>query len=260
MPRLIITMKGIIPQLVVSGLPSGVAQRGVAVNALQGLLPANGWGKIPAHQCFITASDPFVFSELKNALPIPDTSVVTVEGLPVAGLVLFNWRITVGNAASGQGFTRLTGLPSLIQMYPAMTLQSVVTSATMPDPSVAVCNIDMTAGTVEALQYDTGSTNAGWYAQWTVETDGDPVVNFESANGTANVTLRDGDSFDISNSTSDGSDKSEDYALNFVLAQGGVPPIGDTHAPPQAVLSSTEGIPGTYAYGTSTSCSVTTYP
>jgi hypothetical protein len=250
MPSITIDMIGLIVQIQppVLSVP-GVLQRAVAVNGEHPPARPVGWaGGFEPHQVFITADDT-VLGELSARLGLPTTLVFPVTGPQVPGMLLSGWGITIADPVPDQLFTsQAPVLPQLVTWYPEMELLPTVGSPTpLAAPQVSVF-VDMTAGQTQAIQFRDGG---GYHMRWIVQTIDQPTVNFQPAAGDPiGVTLADGASFTINNLTVNQSDDYYDFGLNFLLAVGGIPPWDVLNPPPVDIEQD----------GTSTSCSVTTYP
>ena len=102
-------------------------------------------------------------------------------------------------------------------------------------PKRAACFVDMRKGKLAATQFNRG----GWYTTWTIPTNSDPQLRFLSGDRTVTVTLpstlRDVPLSDglpgvlvLRNSAVPSilgliSDSRNDFALNYLLRDGGIP-------------------------------------
>jgi hypothetical protein len=179
----------------------------------------SGFGPLPPHKCFIEAGQP-VLGLLQGA------------GVPA---LLDGWNLQVANATGPALSVFLSQTPKLTDFSPAMVLRPDLGQAGAP--ARAACFVDMKFGSIEARRFELVNAMeiAGIYTYWTVETDGDPVLRFESRDGKViKVTIpstpagallanRLPGSLALHNSTTDFSDTEVDFALYFLASEGGIP-------------------------------------
>jgi hypothetical protein len=227
---------------------ANVEHRVVAIDASQGT-PQTEWPPLPAHFCFIEA-DLGLLHALQGA------------GLPQ---FLDGWNLQVTNATGPALDVRLEDAPRLTQFSPDMVLRKDLGEENGA-PTKAACFVDMQFGTVRDSRFVITDLVGGVYVVWTVETNGDPELQFVSRDGkVVTITIPstpDGaiqsnnvpGSFVLHNSTTDLTDKNFDFVLNYLASEDGIPntlvqPFPGQDPQPQDV-----------DVDTGTSCSNSQYP
>ena len=203
-------------------LPADVQHRVVSVNAAMGLR-VKDWGDVPAHYCFLEGA-PEVLDALTAAGLPPEKGYV-----PLAG-----WHVQLLNPAGRKADVRLERVPAMKTFLHDMTLKPGIGNE-LELPGWAACFVDIGSGTVTTERFHTGAI----YTTWTVETEGDPMLQFTYAAPDATpvpvpVQLRStpplaklahgvpGDIV-LHNGTSDQTDKKFDFVLHFLANEGGIP-------------------------------------
>jgi len=242
-------------------LPAGVQHRVVAVDASVGFQGPNSSPQLrllgnvldlPPHHCFLEVNSDIISATGWSF----DTTLGTTGGIRFNG-----YGLTVVNAISTQGLiVNLMAVPRLTSIVPGMTLRSSITTETGA-PSQAACYVDINLGTILAGQFSQG----GFYTTWTVQTDGDPVLQTIGSNGATQEvpipstpipvpTLSDGvpGSIVLHNSTTNLTDGRFDFALYFLAGTNGIPNPLPTNLPvPSEETPATDETP---------SCSNSQYP
>jgi hypothetical protein len=202
---------------------TNVGHRVVGIDASKGTRKTKWWPAIPAHFCYIEADATFL------------------KGLEDAGFPkgLEGWNLTVPNAmpnAIGPKLdVRLYDAPHLKAFSPGMVLRPDLGEENGA-PTKAAFFVDMQFGTVQESRFKLPDGKLGGiHTSWTVETDGDPQLHFVARDRTkvkvAIPSTRNGEtqsngvpgSFVLHNSTTDLSDKSFDFVLNYLARDGGIP-------------------------------------
>ncbi|HJW94689.1 MAG TPA: hypothetical protein VJ901_13805 [Thermoanaerobaculia bacterium] len=242
-----------------AGLPAGVGHRIIAVDASNP--PRDHWGQQPPHYCHFAAAPAVREALEEGGMPV---------GAPIGG-----WRMTLANAAplrvdlnvpppppipqASQGPT-LDVVPRLETYSPGMKLRHDLLLA--GPPARAAFFVDISTGGISANRFEEG----GVYTTWSVETDGDPQLLFESREGqsmtiaipstpmSARLDFGVPGSLVLSNSPLDSGDDTFDFVLHYLAREGGIPPglVGHFPGDPNGPQSSDIGM--------STSCSNSQYP
>lgn len=258
-------------------LPDGVRHRVVAIDANDGF-QRQGLA-LPPHHCYLEVS-----SDISAALQRAGLSFDSTLGSG-GGMAFDGYRLTVVNATASQGLNvdldvvstsvvdlPLTTVPSLKQFVQDMVLLPSITTETGA-PSQADCYVDINLGTITASPFPITTKpiagGGGLYTTWTVQTDGDPILQLMTRDGKTltvegtagaslstppGVTLSDDvqGSIVLHNSTTDLSDKALDFALYYVAGTGGIPNPLPLHLPGEGSL---------FEYvDTTPSCSNSRYP
>jgi hypothetical protein len=256
-------------------LPDGVQHRVVAVNATQGAT----WNQeiLPPHHCYLELTSDISAALQRAAPPLSFDQTLGSTG----GMRFDGYCLTVANA-NGSPLTRLNWdlVPSLTE-YSDMTLLPSI-----PEPGAptwADCYVDINQGTLiaNAFRPSPQSKGGGIYTTWTVETDGDPILQLIGQDGKVlTVAAVDGgaklstpDKLTLSNavpgsvvlhnSTTDSIDKQFDFALYYLARVGGIPDKFKKSIPSELVEAegalSSLPIPVSYTDMTP-SCSNSRYP
>ena len=221
-------------------LPAGVQHRVVPVNASSGFTgDVADWGRVPPHHCFLEFSEGVGKALLAGGMELDHSG---------KHISLHGWRVTLLNPAGSKADVRIDGVPDDIRPSPGAPpgievphlttfLKSMVLKEGIGDPYVpdwAASFVDINSGTVTAREFRTGAI----YTTWSVETEGDPTLQF--------TRLRDGrpetltieipstpplahlahhvpGSMVVHNGTGDDSDKKFDFVLHFLANKDGVP-------------------------------------
>jgi len=210
-------------------LPADVQHRVVAIDASNGYEhPITEWGALPPHVSFIEAK-PEVLAALLNAglPPLPGSNDERVW--------LHGWSVRLVNPAGRRADIRLDGVFCLTEALPGMVLkEGIGNEVEVPDWAASFVDID--SGTVTWHQFKEGAV----YTTWSVETEGDPVLEFtQTKDGAIQPSLRVTipstpplahlnhhvpGSMVLHNGTSDGSDKQWDFVLFYLANRDGIPP------------------------------------
>jgi hypothetical protein len=209
-------------------LPADVQHRVVAVDASQGYEGGSDWGNLPKHVSFIEASQDVLGALLDAGLPLLPGSNDRVW--------LHGWSVRLVNPAGHQADIRLgDDVFHLREALPGMVLkEGIGNEVEVPDWAASFVDID--SGTVTAGQFMEG----GVYTTWSVETEGDPVLEFtQTKDGVIQPPLRVTipstpplkslanevpGSMVLHNGTSDQSDKQWDFVLFYLANRRGIPP------------------------------------
>lgn len=226
MGQLVMSFRGLCMHLTyVSGLlPGGVAHRVIAADASHGANPtlvvkgAFTQVALPAHHCFLQADQPTL-------------DALRIHGVPTN---LDGWRISLTNGVGSFAPPSIQDIPGLRSLRPDLQLVEGVSKSGAPEPGIC-CFVDLEQGRIEENQYQ-DVLNPGYFTTWTVSTDGDPKLLFLHRDGTSipvtvpstppGQTFKNGvlGSMVLHNSTTSEQDKDLDFALQFLVAQGGIPP------------------------------------
>ncbi len=251
-------------------LPDGVQHRVVAVDARNGA--TSQFGPLPAHHCYLEISSDISAALQRSAGLSFDPNLGSTGGMRFNG-----YRLTVANATDPVlKKVNWDAVPRLTD-YSAMTLLPSITTETGA-PTWADCYVDINQGSVTASAFPNGG---GIYTTWTVETDGDPVLQLiappdgklltvAALDGGAqlstppNLTLSDGvpGSVVLHNSTTDATDGSYDFALYYLAREGGIPTSFKQPLPgePPEGGGSVFPLPIVFFFDMGTSCSNSQYP
>lgn len=241
-------------------LPRGVNHRVVAVAADNGA-KTKQWGDLPPHFCFLQA----------NAAT---SAVLSDFGLfsDIAGVVRMRGvSISVRNASADQPVPQPLPdvIPRLKYYLETMVLRPDLLRSGAP--VIADSFVDMTRGTLSATEFKPpDGTRGGYYTTWSVETDGPPelVLRRRGDPKPLLIPLPSSDEKDVfadgvpgsmvlHNSAFNYRDKKNDFVLNYLANQTGIPtrftrpfPTGGTGRKKRdgAII------------GMSTSCSNSRYP
>ncbi|HET8774977.1 MAG TPA: hypothetical protein VFP80_14345 [Thermoanaerobaculia bacterium] len=209
-------------------LPEDVQHRVVSINAAQGYAsPGGEWGDVPPHHCFLEGAPDVLDALLAGGLSYDHTG---------RHISMHGWHMRVVNPAGRRADIRIEGVPCLRAYLHDMTLKPG-TGNELELPDWAACFTDINAGTLTRRRFRTGAV----YTTWTVETEGDPVLQFtrtcpgEPVKTLPPICIRStpplsalaygvpGDLV-LHNGTHDDSDKKFDFVLYFLANEGGVPP------------------------------------
>ncbi len=276
MGQLVMSFRGICMHVTdAKYLPDGVLYRVVTVDANHGF-QRQGLD-LPAHHCYLEVSSD-ISAALQRAGLSFDPTLGSGGGMPFDG-----YRLTVVNATLSQGLKvdldvastslvdpPLKTVPSLTQFVPGMTLLPSITTETGA-PSQADCYVDINLGTITASLFPITTSppsGGGLYTTWTVQTDGDPILQLMTRDGKTltvegtegaslstppGLTLSDDvpGSIVLHNSTKDLSDKALDFALYYLAGTGGIPDPLPPNLPGEKSLAYVDTTP---------SCSNSRYP
>lgn len=258
MARLEMEFRGICMHLSESTtrLPEGVRHRVVAVNADQGAictLPDQPLLELPPHHKYLEAED-----EIAGVVAGAGLESVPPSYRP-PGLAAFRMkgtRIRVENAKEVPLSVDFRHLPHLTHYAPDMQLRPDLAEAKVP--LFGDCFVDIRHGCI----WDSIYLEGGVYTRWTVETDGDPVLVFETegqetrwvtipADGCRPVRLC------LRNGTPDLCNEQYDFALYYLAAVGGIEAQTFVHLLPG---EPSPEAPTATDVDTTTSCSNSGYP
>lgn len=241
-------------------LPDGVNHRVVAVAADSGAKTKH-WGDLPPHFCFLQAN-------AATAAVLTDFGLVS----DIAGVIRMQGvSISVQNAKCDQPVPQ--PLPDKIP-HLKYYLDSMVLRPDLLQPGAPVIAdsfIDITHGTLTATEFKQPyGKRGGYYTTWSVETDGPPellllrrdnpeplLIQLPSSHDTDVFSDGVPGSMALHNSTFDYSDKKNDFVLNYLANQGGIP---DKFTRPFPTDGVDEDSPERIDIGMSTSCSNSQYP
>ncbi|HEX6098606.1 MAG TPA: hypothetical protein VF432_19975 [Thermoanaerobaculia bacterium] len=211
-------------------LPADVQHRVVAVDASRGYKsPAGEWGDLPPHVSFIEAKPDVIAALLNAGLP-------PLSGSKDKRVSLHGWSVRLVNPAGQHADIRLgDDVFHLKDALPGMVLkEGIGNEVEVPDWAASFVDID--SGTVTAAKFKEG----GVYTTWSVETEGDPVLEFTQTQGgviqpplrvtipstppLASLAHRVPGSMVLHNGTSDQSDKEWDFVLYYLANRQGIPP------------------------------------
>jgi hypothetical protein len=221
-------------------LPASVQHRVVPVNASSGYTgDIHDWGRVPPHHCFLEFKEEVGKALLAGGMELDHSE---------KHISLHGWSVTLLNPAGRKADVRICGVPDdippspgaprgvevpcLRTFLPSMALKDGIADKHVPD--WAACFVNINSGTVTAREFHTGAI----YTTWSVETEGDPTLQF--------TRLRDGlpetltivipstpplahlahhvpGSMVVHNGTGDDSDKQFDFVLHFLANADGVP-------------------------------------
>jgi len=262
MGQLVMSFRGIVCHVLkASGnLPDNVPHRVVAVNASRGLNDPRGF--LPPHHCFLELGEAGRRDFADAGFPLD-----TLNHVPLNG-----WNIRVENAVhrTPPDVTALAGVFPLKTIVPSMEIRREVGNDEDHTPEWAACFVDVLTGTVVSQPFVPGG---GIFTTWTVETTDRPRLRFTPRNGKGTpifvtipstrpeATLSDGvpGSLVLHNGTMDKTDAKLDFLLQFLLNQKGIP---QPHEIAQPLPGADDAAPAhPFAdFGTTTSCSNSTYP
>lgn len=215
-------------------LPADVQHRVVAVDASNGYKGGSDWGTLPKHVSFIEAHPEVLAALVEAGLPRLPGSNERVS--------LHGWSVRLVNPAGHHADIRLgDDVFHLREALPRMVLKEGIGNE-VEVPEWAASFVDINSGTVTAAKFKEG----GVYTTWSVETEGDPVLEFtQTIDGVIQQPLRvtipstpplasfatDSSlenevpgSMVLHNGTSDQSDKEWDFVLFYLANRRGIPP------------------------------------
>jgi hypothetical protein len=244
-----------------AGLPDDVSHRVVVVD-ISSETKTHRWGDLPAHTCYLQFLPPKPITGCQ-----PSTARMLLDGWNLRICNAVGPHVTFDfNVPNPPREAELKCVPSLKTYDPKMTIRPDLLEPGVP--TRAACYVDINHGKISARRFALG----GIYTTWCVDTDGEPELlltprgsdpqmserlrlTIPSTRPGAHFAHDVPGSLALHNSTTDATDKTNDFVLHYVSASSGIPDSRDSfpHGFPN------DG-PQTSDMDMSTSCSNSHYP